>query len=184
MSKFLAIGLKKQKAIDEDFCKPFGRGKPFSQRHRSWLHKTGLAEQGLPITLTELGSVVFKNDPKLESDVTQWFLYHELITDPIRAEAWHFFALEFLPKRKSFSREDLLEGLANKLRSHSEQHFGPGSTLNKTICRKILDVFTKEESLGGLGFIEKSKSSYKILSPKILGPWTTTSKLQRAFDKS
>jgi len=184
LAKMIAIGLKDPNAADEGFYKPFGRGKPFSQRHRSWLHKVGLAELGLPIRLTKLGEVVIKNDPKLESEVTKWFLHHELVTDHERAEAWHFFALEFLPDRKNFARDELLDGLVEKLRSHSEQHFGPGSSLNKTICKKILDVYTADSALGSLGFIRKSKSGYDVLKPKQKGPWPTVSKLQAAYDKA
>ena len=36
-------------------------------------------------------------------------------------------------------------GLMEKLRFHSEQHFGPGSKLNKTILRKILEVYTDDK---------------------------------------
>ena len=139
MSGILAAGLKNPKLKDKDLAKPFRYGAPFAARYRSWLHKCGVTEMGLPFRLTPMGEVVFSKDPGFEALTTQWFLHHELVTDPDRSEAWHFFALEFLPKNERFTKEKLLMGLMNKLRSHSEQHFGPGSKLNQTILKKIIE---------------------------------------------
>ena len=91
--------------------------------------------------LTPLGKVVFEKDPQLATLTTQWLLHHELVTDPERAEAWHYFALQFLPAHPTFGRAQLLEGLTEKLSPHSMQHFGPGSKLNQQILRKILQVY-------------------------------------------
>ncbi|MEO2019047.1 MAG: DUF4007 family protein [Fuerstiella sp.] len=79
-------------------------GAPFGQRYRSWLHKCGVTEMGLPMQLTPMGEVIRKKDRKFRTMTTQWFLHHELVTDAERAEAWHFFAKEFLPKHSRFSR--------------------------------------------------------------------------------
>lgn len=182
MSGLLDAALKNSKQGDKELAKPFGYGAPFGQRYRSWLHKCGVTEMGLPMKLTPMGEVVRKRDPKLNKPVTQWFLHHELVTDPERSEAWHFFAKEFLPKHSTFTKEDFLEGLTEKLRWHSEMHFGPGSKLNKTILRKIIEVYTGGEGLGGLGLIEvQSDGSYKRLKPKVLGPWKTLAALEKAY---
>jgi hypothetical protein len=181
MAKLIKLALKNPKLKDKALAEPFSYGAPFSATYRSWLHKTGLAELGLPLVLTEMGKVVFNNDPTLVSDTTKWFLHHELVTDTERAEAWHYFAVEFLPKHASFSKEDLLDGLAMKLSPHSMQHFGPGSKLNQQIARKILQVYTEPSGLGNLGLITKDGKSYKRLSPKQLGPWKTTAALEKAY---
>ena len=182
MSGLLDRALKNPVLKDKDLAKPFGYGAPFGQRYRSWLHKTGVAEMGLPMELTPFGEVVRKHDPKFESLATQWFLHHELVTDPERSEAWHFFALEFLPKHKSFTKEDLLDGLTQKLRSHSEQHFGPGSKLNQQILRKIIQVYTEESGLGELGLIAKDGKAFKRMQPKkVLGPFKTPGALAKAY---
>lgn len=181
MSGLLAHALKDVTAKDKDLAKPFGYGAPFAARYRSWLHKCGMTEMGLPIKLTPMGEVVFKNDPEFKTLTTQWFLHHQLVTDPERAEAWHFFALEFLSKHASFTKDELLEGLVEKLRSHSEQHFGPNSKLNKTILRKIIEVYTEEKGLGELGLIKAEGDHFIRLKPKILGSWKTVDLLIKAY---
>ena len=72
-------------------------------------------------------------------------------------------------------------GIMEKLRSHSEQHFGPGSTLNKTILRKIIEVYTEDKGLGQLGIIKAQGDQFIRLKPKILGPWKTTEALSKAY---
>jgi uncharacterized protein DUF4007 len=181
MSGLLDIALKKPEVKDKDLAKPFGYGAPFGQRYRSWLHKTGVTKMGLPMELTPMGEVVYKKDPKFKTLSTQWFLHHELVTYPERSEAWHFFALEFLPKNAKFTKEKLLDGLTKKLRYHSEQHFGPGSKLNQTILRKIIQVYTEESGLGGLGLIKKEGDHFTRLKPKVLGPWKTADALAEAY---
>ena len=181
MSGLLAQAIKQPSSTDKQLAEPFGYGAPFTARYRSWLHKCGVTEMGLPIKLTPMGQIVIKKDPKFKSLITQWFLQHELVTDPERSEAWHFFALEFLPKHAAFTKDELLMGIMEKLRSHSEQHFGPGSTLNKTILRKILEVYTDDKGLGQLRLIKAQGDKFIRLKPKILGPWKTTKDLSKAY---
>ena len=181
MSGLLDQALKNPKATDKQLAKPFGYGAPFAARYRSWLHKCGVTEMGLPMKLTPLGEIIFKNDPEFKTLVTQWCLHHELVTDPVRAEAWHFFALEFLPKHSTFTKDELLMGLMNKLRSHSEQHFGPGSMLNKTISRKIIEVYTGDKGLGQLGLIKIEGDHFLRLKPEVRGPWKNIEALSQAY---
>lgn len=118
----------------------------------------------------------------METLTTQWFLHHELSADTERAEAWHFFVQEFLPANKSFSKDDLLTGLTGKLRVHSEQHFGPGSKLNKVILRKIMECYTADEALGDLKLITAAKIGYLYNEKvKVKGPWKSASDLEKAF---
>ncbi len=140
-----------------------------------------MTEMGLPMKLTPMGEVVLKKDPEFKTLTTQWFLHHQLVTDPERSEAWHFFALEFLPKHASFTKEELLDGLVEKLRSHSEQHFGPDSKLNKTILRKIIEVYTDEKGLGGLELIKAEGDHFVRQKLKQKGPWKTVDSLIKAY---
>lgn len=181
ISGILSMAVSNPGLKDKELAKPFDYGAPFAARYRSWLHKCGVTEMGLPIKLTPLGEVIFRKDPEFKTLTTQWFLHHELVTDPERSEAWHFFALEFLPKQASFTKDELLMGLMNKLRSHSEQHFGPGSTLNKTIFKKIVEAYTEDRGLGQLGLIKAESNHFKKLNPKILGPWKTPGALEKAY---
>ncbi len=169
-------------AKDADLAKPFGYGAPMVAKYRSWLHKTGLTESGRPLSLTPAGEVVWEKDPNLESLTTQWFMHWELTQHPTRAEAWHFFIHEFLPKHASFIREDLLEGLSEKLRAHSEKHFGTGSMLIKVIARKLIDCYTDDAALGSLGIIRADgKQLTRGQGEKNHGPWNSPATLKRAY---
>jgi|GEM_PF-3047351 hypothetical protein len=181
MSGLLTQALAQTSSTDKQLAQSFDYGAPFAAKYRSWLHKCGVSEMGLPMKLTPFGEVVYNNDPEFKTLTTQWFLHHELVTDAERSEAWHFFALEFLPKHSTFTKEELLMGLTEKLRSHSEQHFGPGSKLNKTILNKIIEVYTGANGLGQLGLIKPEGGHFVRLKPKTLGPWKTVEALSKAY---
>jgi Protein of unknown function (DUF4007) len=181
MAGLIGQALKNPELKDKELAEFFDYGAPFAATYRSWLHKTGLSEMGLPLVMTEMGKVVIAKDPALDALTSQWFLHHELVTDPTRAEAWHYFALEFLPEHSSFSKDDLLEGLAQKLGPHSMKHFGPGSKLNQQIARKIIQVYTEPSGLGGLGLIAPEGKIFRRLNPKPLGPWKTPTALENEY---
>ena len=182
MARILYEALRNPEARDKDLSKPFGYNAPFTARYRSWLHKTGMVKLGYPVRLTEMGEVVYKNDPGLKSLTTQWFLHYELTEDQDRAEAWHYFFHEFLPANNSFTKKDLLSGLTDKLRAHSEQHFGLGSKLNKVILRKVLECYTSDEALGGLKLITE-KSGIYAFNNKIQkrGPWSSIEQISKDY---
>ena len=79
------------------------------------------------------------------------------------------------------SRIWLLDGLTQKLRAHSEQHFGPGSKLNQTILRKIIEVYTEDAGLGQLGLIKPQGDKFVRSTPKVMGPWKTPEALKGAY---
>ncbi len=181
MSGILDAAIKKTDATDKQLAEPFGYGAPFGQRYRSWLHKCGVTEMGLPMQLTPMGEAIRKKDRKFRTLTTQWLLHHELVADPERAEAWHFFANEFLPKHDHFTRIDLVDALTEKLRYHSEQHFGPGSKLNQQIARKIIQVYTQESGLGLLRLIEPKGKDFVRMRVKPQGPWRSPEEFEAAF---
>ena len=67
MAEILKAALKDPLKRDKQLAAPFGYGPAFAARTRSWLHKTGIAEQGFPVSLTEKGKEVWEKDPKLGS---------------------------------------------------------------------------------------------------------------------
>jgi hypothetical protein len=182
MAGVLALLRKKGKPSDKELGALFDYGAPFGARYRSWLHYAGLMEQRLPLQLTPMGEVVAKKDPKLKKLTTMWFMHHELTIDPIKVESWHIFANDFLSKKNSFTRDELLMGLADKLGPHSQKHFGMGSKLNTVIAKKLIECYTADHALAALGLIEQSGvDEYKVLKSRRLGPWKTPEALEKAY---
>ena len=182
MAGVLKSSLNNPSATGDEIAAPFGYKAPFTARYKSWLNKTGLITGSKVAELTPIGKVVWKKDPKLKSAVTQWLLHHELTGDSERAEAWNFFAQKFMPSTQEFTVEELQSGLSMKLMSHHPTHFGKNAPMIKVIARKIIQCYTSEEALGGLGIItQASNKKYAIRSPKRLGPWGDPKKLLRNY---
>lgn len=156
MSGLLSAAIQHPGRSDEELAEPFGYHAPFTTRYRSWLHKTGLTKRGKPLQLTEFGAVIFEHVRAMEKPATMWFMHHELTADAERVEAWHYFANDFLPAHAVFSEDDLLMGLTEKLRGHSEKHFGPGSQMNRVIVRKLIECYTEDHALGVLGIVRRN----------------------------
>jgi hypothetical protein len=182
MAGILKRALKNPVMKDGDLAEPFGYKAPFAAKYRTWLHKTGIARLGLPLKLTPMGEVVWRHDPDLESLTTQWFMHHELTTDPIRAETWYFFIHEFLPEHETFTRDDLEKALVMKLSSHSEKHFGVGSKMTPIIARKLIECYLEPTALAATGLlIREASDSFRSLSAEATGPWHTTDELTKTY---
>lgn len=182
MSGVLKRALENPNFKDIDLAKSFGYGAPFASRTRSWLNKTGIIELGLPVELTNKGKIVWEKDPDFKLLITQWFMHWELTQDPNRAETWHYFYHEFLPIHKKFTREELVGWLTMKLSSHSEEHFGPGSPMNKIIAHKIIECYTNDSALGNLKILEKLEKGYlKGVPPIVEGPWEILEQLESIY---
>ena len=55
MAGIVQDALERPGASDAELAKHFGYGAPFATKYRYWLHKTGIAELGRPLELTEMG---------------------------------------------------------------------------------------------------------------------------------
>ncbi len=182
MSGLLVALLKDKNASPEKLAAPFGYSAPFGQKYRTWLVKTGILENTRNPTLTSFGEIIWLNDPKFETPVTQWFIHHQLSIDPENAEAWHFFAQSFLPKNKTFTKEDLQNQLAMKMMPHSEKHFRKGSSMNATITKKLIECYTEPKALGDLEIVSQiDNKKYQFNNPKSLGPWKGPDELQNNY---
>ena len=180
LAKILEAGLKHPEHNDKQLAEPLGYGAPFASKYRSWLHKTGLTAQKLPVSLTEMGQVVFQNDPQLEKTVTIAFLHHEL-TSTDRAFAWHFFVNEFLPKHESFTRDNLVGVLATTIQTRSLGSGNP-QKMAGIIARKLIECYTEDYSLGSLGLLKKEKTVFvRNEQTTIAGPWNTAGELSAAY---
>jgi hypothetical protein len=182
MAGVLKAGLNNPKASGDAIAAPFGYKAPFTARYKSWLNKTGLITTSKVMELTSIGEVVWAKDPKFQSMTTQWLLHHELTGDPERAEAWSYFANDFIASRQRFSIHELQDGLSMKLMPHHPTHFGRDAPMIKVIARKIIQCYTQPEALGGLGFLSTiDNKNVAVHEPKQLGPWKSVAALSSAY---
>ena len=90
---------------------------------RYWLQAVGLTEEppwGQRIqTFTELGKVIFDQDPYIEETGTLWLLQYQLAKNKEDATAWYFFFNEF--NMIEFTREDFVQALQNYVIMAEEQ---------------------------------------------------------------
>lgn len=90
---------------------------------RYWLQAVGLTEEpnkGQRVqTLTELGKVVYSQDPYIEELGTLWLLQYKLAKNKDDATAWYFFFNEF--NMVEFTREDFVQSLQNYITMEEEQ---------------------------------------------------------------
>ncbi len=182
MAGVLKAGLKDPKASGDTIAAPFGYKAPFTARYKSWLNKTGLITSSKVMELTPIGEVVWAKDPKFQSKVTEWLLHHELTGDPDRAEAWFYFANDFIVSRQKFSILELQDGLSMKLMPHHPTHFGRDAPMIKVIARKMIQCYTQPEALGDLGFLSTiDKKTVAVHRLKQLGPWKSAAALRSAY---
>lgn len=67
---------------------------------------------------TELGRVIFDNDPYIEEMGTLWLLHYQLVSNKDDATAWYYFFNEF--KASEFTKEDFVKQLSNYVRMCGE----------------------------------------------------------------
>ena len=179
LARVLKAGLDNPGFSDKQLAEPLGYGAPFAAKYRSWLHKTGLTNQKLPLQLTDMGKVVYDRDPDFSHQTTVAFLHHQL-TQTDRAFAWHYFVNDFLPQHDSFTRDDLVAALAATIESKS-LGTGTPSKMAGIIARKLLECYTEDYSLGSLGLLVKEGSKFKKADSAIAGPWGSVSELSNAY---
>jgi len=89
---------------------------------RYWMQAVGLTEEPQfgrkEQTFTQLGEIIYKNDPYVEEMGTLWLLHYMLATNKEEATAWYFFFNEF--KLNEFTRDDFVKHLQNYLRMNDE----------------------------------------------------------------
>ena len=180
MAGIMRAAMENPRAKDAELASPFGYQAPFASKYRSWLHKTGIVERGLPFRPTQMGEVIWKYDPTFESLVTMAFMHHAL-AEPHGAPAWRYFVREFLPSHESFTRDDLVDGLLKNLRHSSENASGPGSQQVQVISRKLLECYTRDFALSELGTVRSQKNGFLRVEAAVPGPWQTVAQLEFAY---
>lgn len=90
---------------------------------RYWLQAVGLTEEpskGQRFQyLTELGQIIYDQDPYIEEIGTLWLLQYQLAKNKMDATAWYFFFNEF--NMVEFTREEFVQSLQNYILMAQEQ---------------------------------------------------------------
>lgn len=161
-----------------------GLGANMVKSLRFWLQAVGLTEE--PSTgkksqaLTELGSIINKNDPYIEETGTLCLLHYKLCSNADYATAWHYFYNVF-PLR-SFSRDDFVTSLENYIRMSDAETVVKRSLEDDFNC--IIDTYVPREKrratrvspennidspFGDLGLIEIENRKTSLYRKKSVG---------------
>lgn len=169
-----------------------GIGSNMVKSLRYWMQATGLATEpksGKRMqTLTELGNIIYQQDPYLEELGTLLLLQYELATNEELATAWYFFFQKF--NMQEFTRDDFVRALSSYLTLHAPEAVPSDRSLtddfnciistyiprHKTNPEKISPENNIDCPLGELGLIDianKEKKIYKksLPSGKIFHPY-------------
>ena len=113
------------------------------------------AESKNEISLTPVGEIIFENDPRLKSAVTQWVMHYFFSRSENEAMIWSFFVHEFLPYFPNFENADLETRLEAKFFDLSER-------INKENRRILTSCYTDGNALSKTGLLESyEKDKYK-----------------------
>lgn len=98
---------------DENPMDILGIGSNMVKSLRYWLQALGISSENTTgkrkQTLTELGKIIYENDPYLQEEGTLWLLQYKLATNKDLATSWYYFFNEF--SLNEFTKEELEEAL-------------------------------------------------------------------------
>lgn len=121
---------------------------------RYWMQVVGLAVEPNSghryQTLTELGSIVFEQDPYIEEIGTLWLLHYQIAKSKDDATAWYFFLNEF--NMSEFTREDFVQALQNYI-TMAQEHAASRSLNDDFSC--IISTY-----------VQRAKNSSVVVSPE------------------
>ena len=181
-----------------------GIGSNMVKSLRYWMQAAGLATEprsGKRVqTLTDLGRIIYQQDPYLEELGTLLLLQYELATNIELATSWYFFFQEF--NMQEFTKDDFVRALSNYVvlnapesassdRSITDDFNCIASTYiprNKSNPGKISPENNIDCPLGELGLIDianKEKKVYKksIPAAKIFHPFIVQAMILRGMDQ-
>jgi hypothetical protein len=169
---------------DENPMDVLGLGANMVKALRYWLQAVGItkeSDKGKRIqNFTELGKLVYENDPYIEEIGTLYLLQYQLASDVEEATAWYFFFNEF--SMLEFSREDFVEALQKFIKMNDGENPVAIRSLNDDFQCIINTYLPRYKSnpirvspennidcpFGELGLIDvlnKSKKTYKKSIP-------------------
>jgi len=112
-----------------------GVGRNMGKSIRHWLDSTGLVEfpRGKEPKPTDLGTLVWEQDPYFAQIGTWWILHAELVNSPEKVTTWSWFFNSYV--RTRFTKADCLVTLRRYLDTHALNRTPPsGRTLERDVA--------------------------------------------------
>lgn len=139
-------------------------------RIKSWASRAGLVKNNRP---SPEGEIVWRLDPYLESNVTDWLMHFylsfankglgELPDNPADWGGWTYFVYTFLPQHSKFTSDELLY--------HSTLVFEEESKIISGRIKYILGAYTESQALASCKFITQEKDQYVAGSARLPNPY-------------
>ena len=181
LSKVLKYLIEEPNLNDDQIASKFGYKAPFTKRYKSWLKKCGILENSTKVKLTDYGEVIFKKDPNLKQNLTRWFMHSELTNSEENAEAWNFVYHSYLPKKKSFSKQEISDAIAMKLMPHDPGHFGKNAPMIKVITKVLIESYTSDLAFGPLQIVSSKNGQFETNSIKCPYKWSGPSNMIKLY---
>lgn len=166
---------------DEQIATQFGYRAPFTKRYKSWLKKCGILENSLKVKLTEYGKIIYENDSELIKEISLWYMHSFLTHSEDNAEVWNYFYYYFLPKNKSFTKEELSEGLSMKLMVHNPSHFKKNAPMIKVITKVLVDSYTSTTAFGPLEILKFKNGRFFQVEKESPYNWTNVESFAKLY---
>jgi hypothetical protein len=151
---------------------------------KSWASRGGLIRDG---ELTPEGALVWKYDPRLQSQTTDWFMQFNLsfgdrgLATPPAAVAdwggWPYFVFAFRPQHPEFTEDDLT--------AESAEVFEDKPDLIKSNFAYMLRAYTSPEALGACRFVTRNavREIYEAGQPALPNPFLIGHVLARLWER-
>ena len=151
-----------EKGLNDDLQSLMGRtslGNAKVGRIKSWAMRAGLIKDNRP---SPEGEIVWRLDPYLESNITDWLLHFYLTFGDKRLQpppdnpadwgGWSYFVYTFLPQHSRFTSDQLLYNTASVFEAESK--------LIATRMKFVLRAYTEFQALASCKFITLEENQY------------------------
>lgn len=151
-------------------------------RIKSWAMRAGLIKDNRP---SPEGEIVWRLDPYLESNITDWLLHFYLSfgdkglqqppDNPADWGGWSYFVYTFLPQHSTFTSDELV--------SHSASVFEEEKKLIATRMKFVLRAYTESQALAACKFLTLEKDQYFAGSAHLPNPYLVGYFLARLWER-
>lgn len=162
-----------EKGLDDDLQSLMDRtslGNAKVGRIKSWAIRAGLIQNNRP---SPEGKLLWRLDPYLESNITDWLLHFYLTfgekglqqppDNPADWGGWSYFVYTFLPEHNTFTSDELL--------FHSVPVFEEERKIIATRMKFVLRAYTEPQALASCKFINLEENQYLAGSARLPNPY-------------